>query len=180
MGQILTSGPAQGEFGKAHAYVREGSVCCKGSISMGRETLLSSALCKHKQKCSVVRWGRNLILDLGKEIDLGAARMAKNPACCLLGGAGVGFSAWPSLPSADSGGGAGGVPEPPTDAGGGAGAESTARMRGSSWGVEVLEIIPVSASKFCKWRQFLQQSKLPQPDRLVHLKSWLWLKMFLF
>lgn len=36
----------------------------------------------------------------------------------------------------------------PTAAGGGAGAERAARMQGSSWGVEMLEIIPVSASKF--------------------------------
>lgn len=61
-----------------------GSVCCKESISMGRETLLSSALCKHKQKCSVVRWGRNLILDLGKEMDLGAARMEKKPLLAVF------------------------------------------------------------------------------------------------
>lgn len=117
-------------------------------------------------------------------MDLGAAPfvigMEKISAFCLLGGAGVGFSPWPSLPSADSGGGAGRVAEPPTDAGGGAGGKSAARMQGSSWGVEMLEIIPVSASKFCKWQQFLRQSKLLQPDCLVHLKSWLWLKMFIF
>ena len=43
---------------------------------MGSKALLCSALCKHKQKCSVVRRGRNLIPDLGKEMDLGAARLA--------------------------------------------------------------------------------------------------------
>jgi len=104
----------------------------------------------------------------------------KNSAFCLLGGAGVGFSAWPSLPSADSGRGAGWVAKHPTDAGAGAGAEATARTQGSSGGVETLEIIPASASKFCKWQQFLQPSKLLQPDCLAHLKSWLWLKMFRF
>ena len=77
MGWILTSGPAraQGEFGKACTCVREGSVCCKEGVCMGREALLCSALCKHKRKCSVVRWGRNLILDVGKEMGLGAARL---------------------------------------------------------------------------------------------------------
>lgn len=154
---------------------------------MGRETFLCFALCKHEQKRSVVRWGRNPILDLGKEMDPGAALLVsgtgKMLSCIALGSSGgvcLGFSAWPSLPSGDSGRGVGRVVKPPTDAGGRAGAESAARMQGSSCGVEMPEIIPVSMSKFCKCWLLLQCSKLLQPNYLIHLKSWLRLKVFVF
>lgn len=168
-------------LGRKYLYgTRKGNLCREESIYVGRETLLCSALGKHERKCFVVGWGRNSDARFGKEDGFGGCLVCnwagKNFAFCLLGGAGVGFSAWPSLPSADSGRGAAeprrmqvAEPEP-----------SAARMQGSSWGVEMLETIPAPASKFCKWQQFLQQPKLLQPDCLVHLKSWLLLKMFIF
>lgn len=106
--------------------------------------------------------------------------------CCrvlpwgLLEGVCLGFSVRHSLPSGDSSRGVGRVAKPPMDAGGRAGAESAARMQGSSCGVEMPEIIPVSMSKFCKCWLLLQCSKLMQPNYLIHLKSWLWLKVFIF
>lgn len=54
-------------------------MCVKGAFAAKKVFLwqerLCSALCKHKRECSVVRRGRNLTLDLGKEMDLGAARV---------------------------------------------------------------------------------------------------------
>lgn len=152
---------------------------CSGALAakkvFGREETLCSA-CVNTSEKAQGSVGGSLPLDLGKEMELGVLGWKKILCSVWWVVLARGFSVWPSLPSADSGAGAGRGAEPATDAGGGAGA----RMQSSSWGVEKLESIPASASKFCKWQQFLQRSKLLQPDGLVHLKSWLRLKMFIF
>lgn len=118
-------------------------MCTEGTFAAKTETLCS-ALCQHEGKRSVVRWGRNLMPGLGKEMDSGAARcgMRMGTASLCPGWCCVGFLRGLRCPLATAAAEPPPVPVPHRS------------QDGARPGLEVPEISTGAASTFCTWQQF--------------------------